>query len=111
MPVPYINKTTAMRCYGKREGKKGELSSPVGIDINGEYVYVVDTGNKRVQIFSQTDECIGELGRGLLSKPRGISVTDKCVFVSDWGLQAVVKFSKTNKKLRGRVKNLTTPLV
>ena len=98
MPLPYSNKTTPVRCYGKRDGKKGELNSPVGIDIYGEDIYAVDTGNKRIQILSEADECMGELGKGLLSKPHGISVTDKWVFVSDWGLQAVVKFSKTNRK-------------
>lgn len=99
MPVPYSSKTMPVGCYGKRGGKKVELNSPVGIDIDREDVYVVDTGNKRIQIFSPADECMGELGKGLLSKPHGVSVTDKFVFVSDWGLQAVVKFSKPNKRI------------
>lgn len=69
-----------LRNIGKRGTEQGELNLPRDIDIDARgWLYVVDGGNFRVQVFDENGEFvqqIGQLGRqyGHFARPKGVSV-------------------------------------
>ena len=80
-----------------------ELDRPYGICLDqDETIYVCDSGNRRIQIFSKEGEFLSELGKGQLDRPHSIAVTDEWVFVVDWGINAVSKFQKSDHILLNR---------
>ena len=76
----------------------GEFSSPAGIDVDGDdNVYVVDSGNNRVQKFSSTGTYIsawGEAGNGNgeFTNPTAIAIHGDAVYVVDTGNSRVQRF-------------------
>ncbi|KAI6661373.1 hypothetical protein LOD99_9956 [Oopsacas minuta] len=109
--VPYRNKTEPIRRIGKPGSEKGELNCPLGLALDGDKIYIADTNNNRIQIFSTEGKFIQEFGKGELDTPWGIALYKEWVFISDWGLDAIFKFSKTNYKLIKSVKeSVNVPL-
>ncbi|KAI6661919.1 Tripartite motif-containing protein 2 [Oopsacas minuta] len=106
--VPYRNKTEPIRRIGKPGSKKGELSYPQGLSLDGDKIYIVDAYNRRIQIFSTEGKFIQEFGKGELDTPWGIALYKEWVFISDYGNlnSAIFKFSKINYKLIKRVKGV-----
>jgi len=51
-----------------------------------DYMYIADTGNKRVVILNQNLEVLFSFGTELLIKPLGIYVVDDFIYVADYGL-------------------------
>ncbi len=80
--------------------KNGFFNQPMGIAINREHhlVYVVDTGNNRIQKFNGGGYFLatwGEFGRGEgeFNNPTGIAVdSENYVYVTDTGNKRVEKF-------------------
>ncbi|HEY5977321.1 MAG TPA: 6-bladed beta-propeller [Solirubrobacterales bacterium] len=77
---------------------QGEFNSPTGVATNTlNEVYVVDSGNNRVQKFSETGEFVAQFGGpgsgpGQLSSPAGISIDeDNFLYVADQGNARVQK--------------------
>ncbi|KAI6656668.1 E3 ubiquitin-protein ligase TRIM71-like [Oopsacas minuta] len=97
--LPYRNKTNPIRRIGKPGFKKGELNFPYGLAVDGDKIYIADTGNRRIQIFSTEGKLIHEFGEGQLKYPHGIALYNECVFVSDRGLSAIFKYPKTDYKI------------
>ncbi|KAI6661269.1 PKD domain-containing protein, partial [Oopsacas minuta] len=93
--VLYRNKTEPIRRIGKYGSVKGELKYPNGLALDGHNIYIANTGNKRIQIFSTEGKFIHEFGKGQLNFPHGIALNNEWVFISDSRLNAVIKFSKT----------------
>ncbi|KAI6653476.1 RING finger protein nhl-1-like, partial [Oopsacas minuta] len=102
--VLYRNKTEPIRRIGRKGSKKGKLDFPGGLALDGDKIYIADTDNNRIQIFSTEGKFIHEFGKGQLVYPHGIALHNDWVFISDWGLNNVFKFSKTNYKLIKSVK-------
>ncbi|KAI6661925.1 PEP-CTERM domain protein [Oopsacas minuta] len=100
----YRNKTEPMRRIGKPGREKGELNYPYGLALDGDKIYIADTGNNRIQIFSTEGKFIQEFGKEQLNTPHGIALYKEWMFISDGELNAVLKFSKTNYKLIKSVK-------
>jgi DNA-binding beta-propeller fold protein YncE len=76
------------RTIGVPGDAPGELNAPMHINVSGGKVYVSDTLNARVQIFSVSDgELVGLIGRrglfvGNLVRPKGVAVdSDGNVYV------------------------------
>lgn len=73
--------------YGEYGIGDGQFNSPFGIGTNGIYVYVADTGNKRIQIFSfdeNTCSILAYIGQIALDyEPYGISFDDNFMYVID----------------------------
>ncbi|KAI6661694.1 E3 ubiquitin-protein ligase TRIM71-like [Oopsacas minuta] len=107
--VPYRNKTEPIRRIGGKGSEKGELYSPRGLAIEGVKIYIADTANARIQIFSTEGKFIHEFGKEQLNVPHGIALHNEWMFISDEGLDAVLKFSTTNYKLIQSV-NVSLPL-
>ena len=93
----YTEKINPVRKFGKRGKEKGELNYPTGLTLHrNESIYIADTLNNRIQIFSTAGKFVAEFGKGLLGLPYSIALYDKWVFVSDWDLHAVLKFQIRN---------------
>jgi DNA-binding beta-propeller fold protein YncE len=81
--------------FGSQGSGDGQFQSPLGVAIQASSgnVYVVDSGNARVEKFFPDGSFISAFGQGQLSSPRGIA-TDTLgkVYVSDAGTNTVQKF-------------------
>ena len=94
---PYRVKNNPVREFGKKGNKKGEMNYPIGLTLhrNGN-IYIADTLNHRIQIFSTAGKFVGEFGKEQLDYPHSIALNNKWVFVSDHNLKVVFKFQITN---------------
>ncbi len=87
--------------FGKEGSTEGQFKEPQAIAVNANGVYVLDTGNSRVQEFDTKGKWIrtfGALGtaEGQLKTPRGIAVDSTGnVWVADTGNSRVEEFSAT----------------
>ena len=87
---------------GSSPGQFNEITG-VAVDRSGEYVYVVDTGNYRVQKFDSNGNPIltwGSFGSapGLFNWPYGIAVDSSGnVYVVDYGNSRIQKFDGSGK--------------
>jgi NHL repeat len=81
--------------FGSQGSGNGQFQSPQGVAVqqSSGNVYVVDSGNARVEKFSPSGSFISAFGQGRLSSPRGIA-TDNLgkVYVSDAGTNTVLRF-------------------
>ena len=96
---PYREMVNPVRKFGKEGEEKGELNFPSGLTFyrNGS-IYIADTFNNRIQIFSTAGKFIAEFGKEQLNRPHSIALNEKWVFVSDYNLNFVFKFLVTNNK-------------
>jgi 6-phosphogluconolactonase (cycloisomerase 2 family) len=86
--------------WGSSGTGNGEFSSPYGVDVDANgYVYVVDSGNNRVQVFDADGNYLNQWGTsgsgdGEFNGPTGIAVDDanNVVYVMDTGNDRVQKF-------------------
>ena len=96
---PYTEKNNPVRKFGKEGNKKGELKYPTGLALyRNQSIYIADTDNSRIQIFSTAGKFVAEFGKEQLFWPHSIAFYDKWVFVSDFNLYTVFKFQITNNK-------------
>ncbi len=92
--------------WGTKGSEPGMLNGPAGIafDSNDD-LYVVDSLNNRVQVFSKTGDFLrawGSLGnsQGEFSRPWGIAIDcEGAVYVADWGNDRVQKFGPDGEYL------------
>ncbi|UCB55656.1 MAG: hypothetical protein JSW45_03765 [Thiotrichales bacterium] len=85
-----VNTGKHLRNIGKRGTEQGELNLPrdIAVDPRG-WLYVVDGGNFRVQVFDSDGEFVrqvGQLGRqyGHFARPKGVALDgDGNIYVSD----------------------------
>lgn len=120
--------TTATGCTQARQGEIGGIfRTPAGVAVAGDEVFVVEDGNRRVQVFDRDgtflrafgkgvdrtpgsatpDVCTtlcgrgtGGSGPGALAAPKGVAVAGGEVFVVDSGNQRVSVFSTAGTFLR-----------
>ena len=96
---PYRNKINPVTKFGTKGKKKGELNYLLGLTLyRNESIYIADTGNSRIQIFSTAGKFVAEFVKEQLNSPYSIALNDKWVFVSDFSHKAVFKFQITNNK-------------
>jgi DNA-binding beta-propeller fold protein YncE len=79
-----------LRTIGRRGTEDVEFNLPKDIVLDGDHLYIVDSGNFRIQVIDlKTEELIlkfGSIGRrpGQFSRPKGIALdSDKNIYVSD----------------------------
>ena len=82
------------------EGKEGELNDPSGlsIDTNGD-VFVADSWNNRISIFSKALEFKNLFGTEQLRLPLDVKLTNECVVVLDWSPNCINFFSRNGTLL------------
>ena len=100
MPVyvpHYATCHTSIVTTGKKGRAPGELFIPHGVAIHEEthQIFVANSFNNRVEIFSETGEFLHQLGVGQLSSTYGIATHGDSVYVSCTGDHTVSKFSLT----------------
>lgn len=89
-----------VRRFGSWGRAKGQFREPGGIAVTGEFLYVADTGNDRVQRISLTDGSAlasGTRGHGAgqFLRPSDVAVDEAGnVYVSDTGNHRVVKLDR-----------------
>ena len=95
----YTEKINPVKKFGTKGKEKGEFDWPQGLTLyRNESIYIADTHNSRIQIFSTAGELVAEFGKGQIHKPHSIALNDKWVFASDYIRNAVLKFQITNNK-------------
>ena len=96
---PYKERINPVKKFGTKGEKKGELNYPTGLILyRNESIYIADTNNSRIQIFSTAGKFVTGFGKEQLYYPYSIALNDKWVFVSDYHHNAVFKFQITNNK-------------
>ena len=96
---PYRERINPVKKFETKGNKKGELYYPQGLTLyRNESIYIADTDNSRIQIFSTAGTFVAEFGKEQLNRPYSIALNDKWVFVSDYRHNAVYKFQITNNK-------------
>lgn len=81
---------------------KGEgLAHPEDLFVFENKLYIADTDNHRIAVFSLADEKLDFFGEDVLSAPRGIYITaDGTVYIADSGAQAILIFSSDYKLIK-----------
>ena len=74
-----------------------QLSSPAGVAVRGEHLYVVEYGNNRISVFSLNLYYIGVFGKGLLEQPICIKATNEFLFISE--MDGTIKYFSEEWKL------------
>ena len=96
---PYTAKINPVRKFGTNGKEKGEFDSPLGLTLyKNESIYIADTWNNRIQIFSTAGKFVAEFGKEQLNRPYSIALNDKWVFVRIYSHNAVFKFQITNNE-------------
>ena len=91
----YATCHTRVVATGKEGRDPGELKWPHGVAIHEEthQIFIVNSLNNRVEIFSETGEFFHQLGVGQLSGPWGIAIHGDSLYVSSRFDHTVSKFS------------------
>jgi DNA-binding beta-propeller fold protein YncE len=78
-----------VRKWGSQGEGNGQFRHPHGLAVDGEHVYVSDSSNHRIQVFSKADGAFvrkwGSKGQGdgQFLFPRGLAVDAGHVYVGD----------------------------
>ena len=90
---------------GKEGSAPGELNGPRCVTIKqaSGHIYVADRRNSRIQIFSETGECLNQFGDQHLKEPWGILIYQDSIFVTDMGFHAIFRFKLSNLTMIKRV--------
>ena len=101
----YSTYHTSIVATGKQGSAPGELYSPSGVAIHEDthQIFIVDSINHRVEIFSETGEFLNQLDVEWQSIIFGIATHGDSVYVSCWGDHTVRKFSLTEMCLVWRI--------
>ena len=86
--------------FGDRGTIPGTLSSPHGISVSGEHIFIADLSNSRVSIFNKHTgnfvHCFGQKAQGALEAPAAVAVDgDGFVYVCDTGRIAFLRSTAT----------------
>ena len=80
-----------LRTIGSRGSHPGWLNNPISVAIHGNLVYVTDTGNSRISVFTTDGDFVSSFGVGVLENPECIAIDrDGYVYVSDSRSKVVV---------------------
>ena len=84
-----------IRIFGNKGNNNGQFVYPIGIAVDGEYLYV--TSDHCVQIFDKTGVYIHKFGQkgkgdGEFDGPQGVSVKSARVYVCDYNNHRVQVF-------------------
>lgn len=104
-PVPGMHRIQAVSDdgrllweFGRKGSAPGELDSPAAVAVDAENrVYVTDTGNRRVQVFSRKGEVLRVIrpeGEDALERPFGIAVdAEGRIWVGDRAKHRITAFA------------------
>ena len=108
-PMPEIPNYAAFQqpivAVGKYGSDPGELNWPQGVSIELEsgHIYVADMNNNRIQIFSQTGDCLNQFRHQRLYKPRGILIHQDNIYITETFYHAIFLFKLPDLTMIKRV--------
>ena len=81
-----------------------ELKYPRGLYIDDltNLVYITDTSDKRIKVWTLDGDYVSEFGEEVLKCPERITLTNKALFVTDGTQNCVFKFQLSNLSLLAR---------
>lgn len=84
--------------FGTSGSSAGQLASPLGLAANADFIYVADSGNHRIQVFTTAGSYTNGWGSsgsadGKFSTPSGVAFGDDKVYVADRGNNRVQVFT------------------
>jgi hypothetical protein len=91
----YSHEGILIRSFGGYGSSPGEFKSPWGIIIYQNVVFVVDSGNKRIQAFTRDGKFIFEHICDRSLDMGDIIIVDDYIFVNDWQKYKIFKFELT----------------
>lgn len=95
---------------GKEGHNNGELYYPTDVEISGDFIYVADAYNNRVQVFSQHGESLQIIGdKDSIHTATGITVSDGNIFVTDFENNRILIYNKEGKLLQKLTGHLNKP--
>ncbi|MCD4652845.1 DUF2298 domain-containing protein [bacterium] len=85
--------------WGETGNKQGEFMDICDVAANSRFVYVLDTFNNRVQVYTLEGKEVRTIvpKSGSFSHPRGISADESSIYVCDTGNSRIIKFNLTGK--------------
>jgi len=66
------------------------LKGPLAVTVSSDRVFVADTGQSQVQVYSRDGQWISSWGKGTLNYPFALSYNDKKLYVADPNLMEVL---------------------
>ena len=97
---------STMSRFGSSGSRDGQFSSPEGVAVWGDSVYVCDNSNRRIQKFSTSGTFISKFGEngsgeGQFSNPRGICIDNEGnIFVADYKNNRIQVFQADGTVIR-----------
>jgi hypothetical protein len=95
---------------GSRQDQLGFLSSPYGVAVDAQHVFVTDFESNRVMVFDkQTNKVVRVWGKqfgtkpGDLSEPACIAVDESSIWILDNGLCRIQRFNKNTDEFMSMV--------
>ena len=90
---------------GKQGISPGQFINPKGVTIQEETnnIFVSDSGNSRIQIFSENGSYINQLTHASIQSPYGILISREMLFLTDISLHAILHFRLPELSLVTRV--------
>ena len=90
---------------GSYGSSAGEFAGPEGVAVNmsTNEIFIADSENGRVQIFSENGNFVNEFGKGVFKLPYGVAIDNSLVYVTDWGHNCVFKYKVPQLKHIQRV--------
>ncbi|KAI6658559.1 E3 ubiquitin-protein ligase TRIM71-like [Oopsacas minuta] len=97
----YSTFQTSTIATGKKGSGPGQLNDPRGVAIHEatNQIFVANTSNHRVEIFSDTGEYLNQLGEEQLDMPYGIAIHGENVYVSCCVDHTINQFTLTDMSL------------
>lgn len=108
-----FNKAGALvKVFGRKESEWNKLNSPRGVAVVGERLFVCDSWNHRIQVFSTELEIVDQIGRGgsgfgELKNPKDVSLDsqNQTLYVTDAGNHRIQVFTMSGEFVRVFGKN------
>lgn len=76
------------------------LSRPEGLVEDHSTIFVADSGNSRIVVYSTSGQMLRKFGEGILSRPSGLEIHGDNIVVCDTGNKRMVMFSKQGKFIK-----------
>ncbi|MCK9234509.1 MAG: hypothetical protein M0O98_04895 [Acholeplasmataceae bacterium] len=83
---PVITQDAYLPLYQVANYSEERFNNPKDMHIDkNDYLYIADTGNKKIVIFDDKNEFVLSFGEDYLMKPTGVFVRDELIFIADYG--------------------------
>lgn len=94
----------------KSEANSG-MRGPLAITSSPEgKIFIADTGNAQIKVFSSMGKYITSFGKGVLNYPFGLTYADSKIFVADPNTMKIAVFDEQGQELKPLLDQMRLPL-